>query len=447
MKCTTLLRIVKPLWWLVADRRIRLATAVVALACLASVAAVSPRQAPQPAQVQMRAGAILLAGQVGEQASPDSPPPRCGDIITTSVRLRTDLTCPADSNGLTIGADGITIDLNGHTITSGGGSLDTAGIQDGRGPDFRPYPSHRNVTIKNGKLHNFRRGVILSGSQATNLINIGVFGVSIPGSYRHGLDLYSTTGVTVQGGTIEIQTGFASIDGDFNSDLLISGILIIGTVPGPGADSVVSLGSNARLEHSTLVDVHLLLEDRTVIGNNQFTRSTVRTFIPADQHMLFNTTVIDNTFSGAHCTCLSGARRGTTNSTITILGGLNTAITGGEFSGNTFDGAAAAGVFIQVPTVTGMTISGNTFLNNGFGASGFGSSDLPLLDSNGSLVDDGLHITVSPGSDITVANNQTSRNADYGIEAIPGTVIDGGGNTSLNDPSGCLGVTCGQPLP
>ena len=68
--------------------------------------------------------------------------------------------------------------------------------------------------------------------------------------------------------------------------------------------------------------------------------------------------------------------------------------------------------------------------------------NLPLQDINGSLVNDGLHITVPLGTDITVANNQTSNNADYGIEAQSGTVIDGGGNVSSNDPSGCLGVAC-----
>jgi hypothetical protein len=66
----------------------------------------------------------------------------------------------------------------------------------------------------------------------------------------------------------------------------------------------------------------------------------------------------------------------------------------------------------------------------------------PSLDINGSLVNDGLHITAPPNTDIAVADNQTSNNADYGIEAVPGTVIDGGGNVSSNDPSGCLGVTC-----
>jgi hypothetical protein len=78
-----------------------------------------------------------------------------------------------------------------------------------------------------------------------------------------------------------------------------------------------------------------------------------------------------------------------------------------------------------------MVVSGNTFANNGHRPGG-------RTDLLGNPLDDGLHIT--SGGGITVAGNRTSGNADYGIEA-PGA-IDGGGNTSTGDPSGCLGVTC-----
>lgn len=58
-------------------------------------------------------------------------------------------------------------------------------------------------------------------------------------------------------------------------------------------------------------------------------------------------------------------------------------IAGVEIRRNTFDGAAAAGVFIQTTasTVTNVLISANTFSNNGYG----NFVNLPLRDINGSL--------------------------------------------------------------
>jgi hypothetical protein len=44
---------------------------------------------------------------------------------------------------------------------------------------------------------------------------------------------------------------------------------------------------------------------------------------------------------------------------------------------------------------------------------------------------------------ITVTGNGTRNNFRYGINAEPGLVVDGGGNTSSGDPEGCRGVVCG----
>jgi hypothetical protein len=66
------------------------------------------------------AAVLVLAGAMTLVASPAlAKPPRtkvkCGDTLTHSVRLTSDLTdCTGD--GRVIGADGIIVDLNGHTI-------------------------------------------------------------------------------------------------------------------------------------------------------------------------------------------------------------------------------------------------------------------------------------------------------------------------------------------
>ena len=70
----------------------------------------------------------------------------CGDIITADTTLDSDLLCEGD--GLVIGAPGVTLDLGGHVVSGPGfgtGVVNTSG--------------HDNVTVTNGTIHNFTRGV------------------------------------------------------------------------------------------------------------------------------------------------------------------------------------------------------------------------------------------------------------------------------------------------
>jgi hypothetical protein len=384
-----------------AGRRARpITTLAVLAACLASVGAVSPYPAARS--------------------------PQCGDTITTNVRLRADLTCLGD--GLIVGADKIVIDLGGHTVMADRATtVASVGIKDDAG--------HRNVTIRNGIIRNFTVGVRLNGSQATDLVNLQVLaqrGGDLGGITEVGLQLSGTTGITVRDGRIVINNPATEIETS-GGDLLISGTTISGANPSPANGSAI-LSGDVTIEQSSLVRMAVEWTGGLVVEDSQLTYSNIAA--ATDQSGSLSAKLTGNTFSGGSWCCI-----GHTVSAVTILGEPGVEIIGVEISRNTIADADAAGAFIQTSasTVTGMVISGNTFSNNGHRQ----SVNSPLLDINGSLVDDGLHITVPPGTDITVANNHTSNNADYGIEAQPGTVIDGGGNVSSNDPSGCLGVTCG----
>jgi parallel beta-helix repeat protein len=89
-------------------------------------------------------------------AGPNSTTISCGQTLTTSTTLSSDLVdCPG--NGVVVAADNITIDLNGHTIDGtnarkpGTGAIVTKG-------------RHANVTISNGTVTDFYFGGIgLSG--------------------------------------------------------------------------------------------------------------------------------------------------------------------------------------------------------------------------------------------------------------------------------------------
>jgi hypothetical protein len=416
MKPPALRWIVRLVRRLMIDRRARLAAAVAAALCLASIAAPNGMASDTRSELQ----AVAL----------DVPSPQCGDTITTSVHLRTDLICPGD--GLIVGADNIVIDLNGHTIRGEAGS-DSIGIADGvRGP------SHSNVTIRNGTISGyFGIGVALHGSRAVSLVSLQILAIRYGGFMETSLELVNTTGVTVRGGQIVNNWVSRVIDAS-GDDLRISGTTIRGSNPTPVAGRVSLIGG-ATIKGSSIVGVAVYWTGRLVVADSEMSISSINAAVPVGES-LYSAKLTGNTFSGSPG-CITCDSSDYYTSIVTILGEPSMEIVGVEIRGNTFDRAAAAGVFIQAPasTVTDTVISGNTFSNNGYGGYPYLQ---PSRDINGSLVDDGLHITVPPGTDITVADNQTSNNADYGIEAVPGTVIDGGGNVSSNDPRGCLGVTC-----
>jgi hypothetical protein len=107
-------------------------------------------------------------------------------------------------------------------------------------------------------------------------------------------------------------------------------------------------------------------------------------------------------------------------------------------SRNTFTDNAVAGILLEATSQYsgyGTRIEGNTLKSNGKRSGG-------RVDGAGRPIDDGIHVNVPAGSPVEITGNATRRNADYGIEAVPGSVTDGGGNTSSGNPSGCLGVTC-----
>jgi parallel beta-helix repeat protein len=101
---------------------------------------------------------------------------RCGDVISRSTVLRNDLTC--DGDGLVIGADNVTLDLDGHSITGrrGDGSV---GIENA-GRD--------EVTIKNGFVNEFERGVVLRAGANRNRLE----GLRTDGHRVYGIVLFNS---------------------------------------------------------------------------------------------------------------------------------------------------------------------------------------------------------------------------------------------------------------
>lgn len=117
------------------------------------------------------------ASSVEEEKSavPLSASVSCGEVITQSVSLTSNLDCKTD--GLIIGADGITIDLNGHTISGPGVATSKVGIM---------LSDQDNVNINGpGIIENFQAGVLNTGGQ-DDKINAVTFTQNQIGSFNTG---------------------------------------------------------------------------------------------------------------------------------------------------------------------------------------------------------------------------------------------------------------------
>ena len=96
---------------------------------------------------------------------------RCGQVVTKSIKLDSDLNCPPRSTedpgpGLTVGADKITIDLNGYTLSGDveGSDPPPVGIDNSAGFD--------KVTIRDGVVRGFQQAIALQGASRNRLSNL-----------------------------------------------------------------------------------------------------------------------------------------------------------------------------------------------------------------------------------------------------------------------------------
>jgi hypothetical protein len=366
-----------------------------------------------------------------------TPPARrlsCGDVITEDTVLAADLTCA--SNGLTIAADNITLDLAGHTISGSGGNGLSVGIT---------IAKRSAVTIADGRVDGHSTGILIDNSSNVRITQLVL---------ASGVAMLSTTNQSVALDRITLSSYLHTFgaEGFILTDSQITGgdIQIIAQASGSHIlqgntikDSQVLFAemSNCQLLNNTMqntsIDFHSGSDAR--ISGNSITGGSLR----FDNFSL--ATIADNIFLLAGVHVVHATEVSIRGNTITgsPSAGIDLQSDGGgtiHVSGNLLRNNGSAGLYLvgsaSSPPPTG-EITDNTFENNGHDSNGF-------TDPGGNAVNDGLHvhIDVPPGSSIVVARNHARDNADFGIEATPFSVSDGGGNTSIGDPNGCLGVVC-----
>jgi parallel beta-helix repeat protein len=198
---------------------------------------------------------VALVSTGGAAAAETGDALTCGAVVTTDVQLGSDLLdCPGPA--LVIGAPGITIDLGGHVLD---------GVGEGAGIDGNS--GHDRVTITNGTIREFGRGVELldnDGSRLSALV-LDSNGVGVAAGRT---DRLLVDGVTATGNT------FAGLELTFGDDARVRRSTVSGSQFGGVIDR---FSSGSRYE-------------RNVISANAFFGITLSSATGAD--------IVDNDVSG-----------------------------------------------------------------------------------------------------------------------------------------------------
>ena len=124
---------------------------------------------------------LRLEGTTSTPIVPSVPNAVCGETITASTTLTSDLTnCPGD--GLVIAASNIVLDCAGHSITG-------SNINISRGIDMNTYGYITNIIIRNCIVNNFYYGLFMGNSYQNQIISSTFsgqdYGAYLTGSYNN----------------------------------------------------------------------------------------------------------------------------------------------------------------------------------------------------------------------------------------------------------------------
>jgi len=110
------------------------------------------------------ASVLMLGGMVGMAGPAGAAHVQCGEVITASVTLDSDVG-PCPDFGLHVAASGITVNLNGHRVFGANGPEETAGIH---------LMNVSGVTVTNGVVEGFDAGVAVDGGRGNTIENLVV---------------------------------------------------------------------------------------------------------------------------------------------------------------------------------------------------------------------------------------------------------------------------------
>lgn len=217
---------------------------------------------------------------------------QCGDVLVQDTQLDSDVVCPPDTDGLTIGADDVTLDLKGHVISGNGDDLGpiAVGIH---------ATGRTGLSIRNGTVTGFSIGVSLeaSDSDVRDLIVDGGSAIIVNGDnnvVRRNEANGSFDAISVTGSSAVVERNTASAEFGINvagshprvsrnviTECIFVGIQVTGYTDARVQRNLVERGciagfefrgSGARIERNTASgsDIGLDVADSSAIVSRNF---------------------------------------------------------------------------------------------------------------------------------------------------------------------------------
>jgi large repetitive protein len=359
--------------------------------------------------------ALAIVALSAIAAAPASAQPvSCGQVVTQSIKLDSDLICqPSADNprpdALVIGAPGITVNLNGHFVFGYHYAIRNDGYDD--------------VVVRNGRGAGDYETVHLEGAERNTLRDLTLDGL-----------IYAVRGLDVNRlSLIGSRTGFVvSMSGDgivVRNNVFTGGMATL-YVGGDGNDivrntstnaegAITAVGSHSRIAWNTITPsidagINLSHGDGNVVAHNSITGSPnwgwcgmvledVR-----DSHVRDNTVAYEQTAIWLK----SGERN--------------------VFVGNHVANAPATG--------TCPTYDATQAPQDGLHVDAAASGTVLWGNVASKMKDDGFDVDAAGA---LLRRNRANDNGDLGIEAVPGVTDLGGNRASGNgNPLQCLNVVC-----
>jgi large repetitive protein len=338
----------------------------------------------------------------------------CGQVVTKSIKLDSDLICqPSAGNpkpdALVIGARGITINLNGHFVYGYHYAIRNDGYDD--------------VVVRNGRVAGDYETVHLDGAERNTLRDLQLDGLlfavngidanrlSLVGSRTQFITSLSGDGITVRNNTFTGGMATVRVGGDGNN--------IVRNTSTGAEGSISAVGNHNRVAWNTIapsIEAGLYVSHGSgnVVEHNSITGVLDYGYCGMVLDDVSGTFVHDNTVTSEQTGIWlkSGAQN------VFLQNRVTNAPTNGQCP--TYDATVAPQDGLHVDAAaTGTVLWGNVASN---------------------MKDDGIDTDAAGTS---LRRNTANDNGDLGIEAVAGVTDLGGNRASGNgNPLQCLNVVC-----
>jgi parallel beta-helix repeat protein len=369
------------------------------------------------------AGALLVLIPGAASAQPLT----CGQTITKDTTLHSNLgPCPGD--GLVIGADDVTLDLNGHAII-GNATGEDVGVRDA---------GHDGVVVENGRIRGFSTAIKLDATDRS-----GVSDITASASPNSGFDVSGSYNSIVNNVANPAPDSPFHISGAHN---LISHNVTSGSYDGMRIEGSLNRVTHNRVEYAN--GGLWVRGSRNLVRANSVSFADSGLPVSGPGNIIRNNVVVSNPGRLE----VSDCRNVRVEANLLVRDGMTLSeCKNARVAHNTVSSFESSGILLD--SGSDNTITENTVSD---------TYDSGIIVRGGSLrttVEDNLarragisrYGTPNPESDgiqvedpaTVIADNRANRNADFGIQAVPG-VVDGGGNTASGNgnPLQCLNVVC-----